>query len=100
MFVLSILIDVDWLLFFNKTSPEKERRVIPEIERRGKTGKFFFDKTEKIYISDPSYGLITYTKDEFIKSWIGNNADEKTEEGIALLLETTPAFYKNEFDNE
>lgn len=25
------------------------------------------DKTEKIYISDPSYGLITYTKDEFIK---------------------------------
>ena len=58
------------------------------------------DKTEKIYISDPSYGLITYTKDEFIKSWIGNNADEKTEEGIALLLETTPAFYKNEFDNE
>ena len=58
------------------------------------------DKTEKIYISDPSYGLITYTKDEFIKFWIGNNADENTEEGIALLLETTPAFYKNEFDNE
>ena len=58
------------------------------------------DKTEKVYISDPSYGLIEYTKEEFIKSWIGNNADEKTEEGIALLLETTPAFYKNEFDNE
>ena len=58
------------------------------------------DKTGIVQISDPSYGLITYTKDEFIKSWIGNNADEKTEEGIALLLETTPAFYKNEFDNE
>ena len=58
------------------------------------------DKTGKIYISDPSYGLITYTKDEFIKSWIGNNADENTEEGVALLLETTPAFFKNEFDNE
>lgn len=58
------------------------------------------DKTEKVYISDPSYGLITYTKEEFIKFWIGNNANEKTEEGIALLLETTPAFYNNEFDNE
>lgn len=58
------------------------------------------DKTEKVYISDPSYGLIEYTKEEFIKFWIGNNADENTEEGIALLLETTPAFYKNEFDNE
>lgn len=48
------------------------------------------DKSGKVYISDPSYGLITYSKQEFIKSWIGENADENTEEGIALLLETTP----------
>lgn len=53
-----------------------------------------------IKISDPSYGLIEYSKEEFIKSWIGENADESTEEGIALLLETTPAFFKNEFDEE
>ena len=58
------------------------------------------DKSGKVYISDPSYGLITYTKVEFIKYWIGENADETTEEGIALLLETTPAFYKNEFDED
>ena len=58
------------------------------------------DKSGKVYISDPSYGLITYTKEEFIKHWIGENADETTEEGIALLLETTPAFYKNEFDED
>lgn len=58
------------------------------------------DKTGKVYISDPSYGLITYTKEEFIKHWIGANADETTEEGIALLLETTPVFYKNEFDED
>ncbi|QOW10124.1 peptidase domain-containing ABC transporter [Kaistella flava (ex Peng et al. 2021)] len=58
------------------------------------------DKSGKVYISDPSYGLITYTKVEFIKHWIGENADETTEEGIALLLETTPAFYKNEFDED
>lgn len=58
------------------------------------------DKTGKVYISDPSYGLIRYTKEEFIKHWIGNNSDETTEEGIALLLETTPAFFSNEFDKE
>lgn len=58
------------------------------------------DKGYKIYISDPSYGLIAYTKEEFIKFWIGENAGENTEEGIALLLETTPAFFQNEFDNE
>ena len=58
------------------------------------------DKTGIVQISDPSYGLITYTKEEFIKSWIGNNAEENTEEGIALLLETTPAFFKNEFDSD
>ncbi|RQO74691.1 ABC transporter ATP-binding protein [Pedobacter sp. KBW06] len=58
------------------------------------------DKAEKVYISDPSYGLITYPKEEFIKHWIGENANEKTEEGIALILETSPSFYKNEFEEE
>lgn len=58
------------------------------------------DSRYKVYISDPSYGLITYTKEEFIKSWIGENATENIEEGIALLLETTPAFFKNEFDEQ
>ncbi|UTX50897.1 peptidase domain-containing ABC transporter [Chryseobacterium sp. MA9] len=56
------------------------------------------DKLGKIYVSDPSYGLITYEKEEFIKFWIGENANENTEEGVALLLDTTPAFYQNEFD--
>lgn len=54
----------------------------------------------QVRISDPSYGLITYTKEEFIKSWIGNNANENTEEGIALLLEPTPAFQNNVWEGE
>ena len=58
------------------------------------------DSRYKIYVSDPSYGLITYSKKEFIKSWIGENANETTEEGVALILETTPAFFKNEFDED
>lgn len=56
------------------------------------------DKKGKVYISDPSYGLINYTKEEFIKFWIGENANETTDEGIVLILETTQAFFKNEFD--
>ncbi|MCW3161924.1 peptidase domain-containing ABC transporter [Chryseobacterium oryctis] len=58
------------------------------------------DKSDKVFISDPSYGLITYTREEFIKAWIGENANESTEEGIALILETTPAFFTTEFDDE
>ena len=52
------------------------------------------------YISDPAIGLIEYTQEEFLKFWIGNNATETTEEGIALLLEPTPKFYQSEFEEE
>ena len=57
-------------------------------------------KKDIIYISDPAHGLITFTKEEFIQSWIGNNADENTEEGIALLVEPTPRFYSEEFEED
>ncbi|CAD0006785.1 peptidase domain-containing ABC transporter [Flavobacterium salmonis] len=49
-------------------------------------------KKDIVYVSDPSYGLISYTKQEFITCWIGNNATKDTKEGIALLLEITPRF--------
>ena len=50
------------------------------------------------YVSDPAHGLLKYNKADFLKHWIGNNADEETEEGIALLLEPTPEFYNTNFD--
>src|SRR5690606_24313715 len=46
-------------------------------------------------ISDPAFGLLDYTKEEFLKFWIGNNVTEITEEGIALLLEPTPKFHQS-----
>lgn len=52
-----------------------------------------------IYISDPSYGLISYSKEEFLPRWIGNNATHDTKEGIVLLLETTPKFSKLEWED-
>lgn len=57
-------------------------------------------KNEQFYISDPAHGLIKYKKDEFLKYWIGNNANEETQEGIALLLEPTPKFYNSKFDED
>jgi ATP-binding cassette subfamily B protein len=57
-------------------------------------------KKNKYYVSDPAHGLLEYNEEEFLKFWIGNNATNETEEGIALLLEPTPIFYKNEWDND
>ena len=57
-------------------------------------------KKGKYYISDPAFGLLEYSEKDFLKFWIGNNADESTHEGIALLVEATPKFFQSEFDKE
>ena len=55
----------------------------------------------KIFVADPGHGLLEYSAQEFIANWIGENADETTEEGIALLLEPTPRLHqeKSPFDS-
>ncbi len=55
-------------------------------------------KNDTVYVSDPSYGLIEYTKEEFKASWIGNNAKDKTQEGLVLSLDTTPKLYDTDWD--
>ncbi|MBF4518766.1 peptidase domain-containing ABC transporter [Flavobacterium sp. ANB] len=62
--------------------------------------RFRKSKIEKIFISDPAIGLLEYSPDEFLKFWIGNNANENTNEGIALLLEPSAKFYQTDFDKE
>jgi ATP-binding cassette subfamily B protein len=52
-------------------------------------------KKDKICIADPAVGLLAYTKQEFLKSWL-STASNGTGLGIALLLEPTPAFFENE----
>ncbi|MEN2414285.1 peptidase domain-containing ABC transporter [Flavobacterium mesophilum] len=52
------------------------------------------------YVSDPAFGLLEYNKEDFLKLWIGNNADDATNEGIALLMEATPKFFQTDFDKE
>ena len=54
---------------------------------------------DKVFISDPAHGLLEYSKKDFIKNWIGNNADDKTQEGIVLLFEPTPKLSQTELDD-
>lgn len=56
-------------------------------------------RKDVVFISDPAYGLISLTKEEFIARWIGNNADENSKEGITLLLEITPDFKKLKWED-
>ncbi len=50
---------------------------------------------DKVYVSDPAEGNIRYTHEEFLNCWAANQG-ESEKEGICLLLEPTPEFYKQE----
>jgi len=52
-------------------------------------------KKKKIFVADPAHGLLTYSREEFLKGWSVAGDDE----GIVLLVETTPDFL-NEEDEE
>ena len=57
-------------------------------------------KKDAYYISDPAHGLIMLNQKEFLSQWIGPNASETTEEGIALIVEPTANFYKEEYEED
>lgn len=46
--------------------------------------------TDVVRVFDPAVGLLNYSKEKFIRFWKQSN-----DYGVALLLETTPEFYKN-----
>lgn len=52
-------------------------------------------KDDKVYVADPSFGLLTYTREEFLRGWISSVKFDK-EQGILLLLDPTPDFYSQE----
>lgn len=79
-----------------------EEAVLPCLLHWNKNHYVVLYKVKKgvYYISDPAFGLLKYSKKEVLNHWIGNNADDSTEEGVTLLLEPTPKFYQSEFDKE
>jgi ATP-binding cassette, subfamily B, bacterial len=52
-------------------------------------------RKNKVFVADPQLGLVTYTKEEFLKGWISTKKDGE-EKGTALLLQPSPAFYKQD----
>jgi ATP-binding cassette subfamily B protein len=50
-------------------------------------------KKGKIRVADPAFGLIDYTKEEFLKGWSGTSDEEKAK-GLVLILEPTSDFYE------
>ncbi len=56
-------------------------------------------RNDKIWVADPAVGLITYTRDEFIKNWVSTVSDGKPA-GLVLIVEPTPAFFENADEKE
>lgn len=55
-------------------------------------------KNKLIYVADPAHGLVKYTREEFMAGW-GSTRQEGENQGLCLLLEPTPDFYKMEDEN-
>ncbi len=51
---------------------------------------------QKVVVADPAFGILTYTKQEFLKGWLPNKQGTEDDLGILLVLEPTPQFYKTE----
>lgn len=51
----------------------------------------------KFYVSDPAHGLLQYSEEDFIKSWIGSSQDEK---GIVLLIQATPKLQEIDLEGD
>jgi len=56
-------------------------------------------KGKKFYVADPGKGLVTYGLDEFKQHWISTKSNGE-DKGIAMFLETTPAFFTYKMEDE
>jgi ATP-binding cassette subfamily B protein len=52
-------------------------------------------KNGKVRVADPAFGLISYSKEVFLKGWYGSTDEEKAK-GLTLIVEPTPDFYQLE----
>ena len=52
-------------------------------------------RKNKVFVADPAFGLVSYTREEFLKNWISFVRNQE-KMGHALLIEPTPDFYVQE----
>jgi ATP-binding cassette subfamily B protein len=56
-------------------------------------------KNDKIWVADPALGLVKFDKEEFIRNW-SSTVIEGKQAGLVLIIEPTPALYKNEHETD
>jgi len=56
-------------------------------------------KNDKISVADPAMGLVSYSMEEFVRSWASTIVDGKPS-GLVLIIEPTPALFENERERE
>lgn len=61
--------------------------------------KSIFRKGAKYYISDPAYGHLAYSEEEFKNNWLSTKTDSQ-DKGIVLLLEPTENFYRQKEEKQ
>ena len=64
-------------------------------DNAGENGKDSNDDKTRVYVADPAKGLLQYSKKEFLKCWLSTTKGGERE-GMALLLEPTPDFYRQD----
>jgi ATP-binding cassette subfamily B protein len=52
----------------------------------------------KFFVADPAGHLLTYSREEFGRGWIGPDASQ-SDTGICLLIQPTAEFYSRQLDN-
>lgn len=58
---------------------------------------YAIDKKGTVTVADPAAGILRYPVNDFLKCWLQT---EDNEHGLALILEPTPTFYKEEGEEE
>ena len=53
---------------------------------------------KKFYIADPGKGLVTYSHEEMESHWASTRSGGE-DKGVAMFIETTPAFYRHSDDD-
>ncbi|HBH83709.1 MAG: ABC transporter ATP-binding protein [Bacteroidetes bacterium GWE2_41_25] len=56
-------------------------------------------RKEILWVADPGLGLIKYKREEFVKNWAATT-QEGEPAGLVLILEPTPAIFRNETNPE
>ena len=56
-------------------------------------------RKDTVWAADPAFGLVRYTREEFMRNWASTLSDGKPA-GLVLILEPAPALYEKENDVE